>query len=38
LTDLLNTHTQCCFCRDLYTDVPHCDLQMVGKHYFLLKK
>jgi len=29
--DLLHTHTQCCFGRDdLYTDMPHCDLQMVG--------
>ena len=24
------THTQNCFVRDLYTDMPHCDLQMVG--------
>jgi len=30
LTDLLHTHTQCCFGQDLYTDIPHCDLQMVG--------
>ena len=30
MTDLLYTHTQRCFGRDLYTDMPHCDLQMVG--------
>ena len=30
MTYLLHTHTQCFFGRDLYTDVPHCDLQMVG--------
>ena len=28
--DLLHTYTQCCFGRDLYTDMSHCDLQMVG--------
>ena len=28
--DLLHTHTQCGFGLDIYTDVPHCDLQMVG--------
>jgi len=22
---------------NLYTDMPHCDLQMVGKHSFVLK-
>ena len=31
MTDLLYTPTQCCFSQDLYTDMPHCDLQMVGK-------
>jgi len=36
LTDLLHTHTQCCFTQDLYTDMPHCDLQMVGKHLFVM--
>ena len=36
MTDLLHTHTQCCFGRDLYTDMQHCDLQMVGKHSFVL--
>ena len=30
--DLLHTHTQCCFGQDFYTDMPHCDLQIVGKH------
>jgi len=30
LTDLLNTHTQCCFGQDLYTDMPLCDLQVEG--------
>ena len=35
--DLLHTHTQCCLGQDLYTDMPHCDLQMVGKHSFVFK-
>jgi len=35
--DLLHTHTQCCLGQDLCTDMPHCDLQMVGKHSFVLK-
>ena len=26
-----------CFVQDLYTDMPHCDLQMAGKHLFVLK-
>jgi len=30
MTDLLHTHTQCCFVRVIYTDMPNCDLQMVG--------
>jgi len=30
LTDLLHILTQCFFGRDLYTDMPHCDLQMEG--------
>jgi len=29
LTDLFQTHTQCCFGQDRYIDMPHCDLQMV---------
>ena len=36
------THTQNCFVRDLYTDMPHCDLQMTltlnHLNYFLLTK
>ena len=34
--DLLHTHTQCCFGRNVNTDMPHCDLQMVWKHSFVL--
>ena len=34
MTDLLHTHTQCCFGRDLYTDMPHCVLQMVGFAFY----
>ena len=30
MADLLHTHTQYLFGRDLYTDMPHCELQMVG--------
>jgi len=29
LVDRFTSYTQCCFGRDLYTDMPHCDFQMV---------
>jgi len=37
LTDLLHTHTHCYFGQDVNTDMPHCDLQVVGKQSFVLK-
>ena len=38
MTNLLHTHTQCCFSRDVYTDMPHCDLQMVVETFICVEK